>query len=109
MEQMRLARLRFEVHSLSLAGDATCVAACHQLRLEASDHRGTEDVRVGADLLDHLHRRRHSVRGELERAMTTAFDNVWDLSKQRKVSLRTAAYMVGADRVARATILGGYT
>lgn len=49
------------------------------------------------------------VRGELERAMTTAFDSVWDLSKQRKVSLRTAAYMVGVDRVARATVLGGYT
>lgn len=49
------------------------------------------------------------VRGELERAMTAAFDAVWDLSRERKVTLRTAAYMVGADRVARATRLGGYT
>jgi glutamate dehydrogenase (NAD(P)+) len=47
------------------------------------------------------------VRQELERAMVAAFDTVWDLSRERKVSLRTAAYMVGADRVARATTLAG--
>jgi glutamate dehydrogenase (NAD(P)+) len=47
------------------------------------------------------------VRQELERVMTHAFDNVWDLSREKKVSLRTAAFMVGIDRVARATALGG--
>jgi glutamate dehydrogenase (NAD(P)+) len=39
--------------------------------------------------------------------MTLAFDSVWDLSRERKVSLRTAAFMLGIDRVSRATELGG--
>lgn len=47
------------------------------------------------------------VRQELDHALTRAFDTVWDLSLERKVSLRTAAYMVGTQRVARATMLGG--
>ncbi|HEX6961645.1 MAG TPA: Glu/Leu/Phe/Val dehydrogenase dimerization domain-containing protein [Lacipirellula sp.] len=47
------------------------------------------------------------VRQELERTMTLAFDSVWDMSRERKVSLRTAAFMLGIDRVARATALGG--
>jgi glutamate dehydrogenase (NAD(P)+) len=47
------------------------------------------------------------VRQELERVMTLAFDSVWDLSRERKVTLRTAAFMLGIDRVARATELSG--
>jgi len=47
------------------------------------------------------------VRQELERVMTHAFDAVWDLAKEKKVSLRTAAFMLGIGRVARATALGG--
>jgi glutamate dehydrogenase (NAD(P)+) len=47
------------------------------------------------------------VRQELDHVLTRAFDTVWDLSLDRKVSLRTAAYMVGTQRVARATLLGG--
>jgi glutamate dehydrogenase (NAD(P)+) len=47
------------------------------------------------------------VRQELDHVLTRAFDTVWDLSLERKVSLRTAAYMVGTQRVARATMLGG--
>jgi glutamate dehydrogenase (NAD(P)+) len=47
------------------------------------------------------------VRGELEHVMARAFDAVWDLSKERKVGLRTAAYMLGTQRVAKATMLGG--
>jgi glutamate dehydrogenase (NAD(P)+) len=47
------------------------------------------------------------VRQELDRALADAFEQVWTLSVQRKVSLRTAAYMVGIGRVGRATILGG--
>jgi glutamate dehydrogenase (NAD(P)+) len=39
--------------------------------------------------------------------MALAFDSVWDLAKERNVSLRTAAFMLGIDRVARATALGG--
>lgn len=47
------------------------------------------------------------VRAELDRALAEAFETVWELAAQRKVSLRTAAYMVGIGRVGRATILGG--
>jgi glutamate dehydrogenase (NAD(P)+) len=47
------------------------------------------------------------VRGELDRILGTAFENVWQLSTSRQVPLRTAAYMLGVGRVARATALGG--
>ena len=47
------------------------------------------------------------VRGELDHMLSTAFEEVWDMSVDRKVSLRTAAFMVGIDRVARATLLTG--
>lgn len=47
------------------------------------------------------------VRGELERLLGAAFEQVWELSKSRKVTLRTAAYMVAIERVARATLLSG--
>jgi glutamate dehydrogenase (NAD(P)+) len=49
------------------------------------------------------------VRQELDSVMSTAFERVWALSKERKVSLRTAAYMLGIGRVGRATALGGIT
>ncbi len=49
------------------------------------------------------------VRQELDRILGDAFEQVWQLAKSRKVSLRTAAYMVGVGRVARATVLGGTT
>jgi glutamate dehydrogenase (NAD(P)+) len=47
------------------------------------------------------------VRQELEKTLTTAFEQVWDRSKERDISLRTAAFMLGIDRVARAARLGG--
>lgn len=47
------------------------------------------------------------VRQELDKALSAAFDRVWDLSNERGVSLRTAAYIVGIGRVGRATVLGG--
>jgi glutamate dehydrogenase (NAD(P)+) len=47
------------------------------------------------------------VRQELEKTMTTAFEEVWQLASDRKVSLRTAAFMLGISRVDRATTLGG--
>ncbi|MDX1965477.1 MAG: Glu/Leu/Phe/Val dehydrogenase dimerization domain-containing protein [Pirellulales bacterium] len=47
------------------------------------------------------------VRQELDRAMGDAFEAVWQLSHERNVSLRTAAYMLGIGRVGRATVLSG--
>lgn len=47
------------------------------------------------------------VRGELDRMLSAAFEEVWDKSQERKVSLRTAAFMLGVQRVARATELAG--
>lgn len=49
------------------------------------------------------------VRQELDRILGEAFEQVWQLSSSRQVSLRTAAYMLGVGRVARATVLGGIT
>ena len=50
---------------------------------------------------------RDRVRQELDRIMSESFERVWELATQRKVSLRTAAYILGIGRVGRATILGG--
>jgi glutamate dehydrogenase (NAD(P)+) len=47
------------------------------------------------------------VRGELDRAIAESFETVWQTASAHKVSLRTAAYMVGIGRVDRATTLGG--
>jgi glutamate dehydrogenase (NAD(P)+) len=47
------------------------------------------------------------VRGELDRTLSSAFEEVWDMARERKVSLRTAAFMLGIGRVARATELSG--
>ncbi|RIK82630.1 MAG: glutamate dehydrogenase [Planctomycetota bacterium] len=47
------------------------------------------------------------VRQELDKALSDGFERVWDMSNQRKVSLRTAAYFIGIGRVGRATVLGG--
>ena len=47
------------------------------------------------------------VRQELDKTLTSAFEETWELAQKRNVSLRTAAFMLGIDRVARAAILGG--
>lgn len=47
------------------------------------------------------------VREELERTMTRSFDKVWSIANEKKVPLRTAAYLLGIGRVSRATVLGG--
>jgi glutamate dehydrogenase (NAD(P)+) len=47
------------------------------------------------------------VRQELDRVLGEAFEQVWQLSTSRKVSLRTSAYRLGVGRVARATVLSG--
>jgi glutamate dehydrogenase (NAD(P)+) len=49
------------------------------------------------------------VRQELDRVLSESFERVWTISKERNVSLRTAAYILGIGRVGRATILGGIT
>ncbi|NOZ39583.1 MAG: glutamate dehydrogenase [Planctomycetes bacterium] len=49
------------------------------------------------------------VRQELERVMSQAFEEVWELSRERNVTLRTAAFMQGISRVGRATVLAGIT
>lgn len=48
------------------------------------------------------------VRGELDRLLSSAFEQVWDRSREARVSLRTAAFMIAIERVARATTLAGY-
>lgn len=47
------------------------------------------------------------VRKELDRILIDSFDRVWKLAEEKKVSLRTAAYLLGIGRVGRATVLGG--
>ena len=47
------------------------------------------------------------VREELENTLTRAFDRVWALAEEKKVPLRTAAYLLAIGRVGRAEILGG--
>jgi glutamate dehydrogenase (NAD(P)+) len=47
------------------------------------------------------------VRQELDRVLTDSFEQVWQTANERRVNLRTAAYLIGIGRVGRATILGG--
>lgn len=47
------------------------------------------------------------VRQELDRVLSDAFEHVWQLATERDTSLRTAAYILGIGRVARATTLSG--
>ncbi len=47
------------------------------------------------------------VRQELDRVLSAAFEEVWDMAHQQNVSLRTAAFMLGISRVGRATVLAG--
>jgi glutamate dehydrogenase (NAD(P)+) len=49
------------------------------------------------------------VRQELDHVLSEAFERVWEISIERKVTLRTAAYILGINRVGRATVLGGIT
>jgi len=47
------------------------------------------------------------VRKELDRILRESFQLVWKIATEKKVSLRTAAYLLGIGRVGRATVLGG--
>lgn len=47
------------------------------------------------------------VRQELDRTLSNAFESVWQEAQTHQVSLRTAAFMIGIQRVQRATELAG--
>ncbi|MGB7325305.1 MAG: Glu/Leu/Phe/Val dehydrogenase dimerization domain-containing protein [Rubripirellula sp.] len=48
------------------------------------------------------------VRQELDHTMNQAFENVWQTAQERKVSLRTAAYIIGITRVRQSAELAGF-
>ena len=48
------------------------------------------------------------VRQELDAVLSTAFEDVWQLSQAKDVSLRTAAFMVAIGRVWRSAQLAGF-
>ena len=48
------------------------------------------------------------VRQELDHTLSQAFEDVWQTAQQNKVSLRTAAYIIGITRVRRAAELAGF-
>jgi glutamate dehydrogenase (NAD(P)+) len=48
------------------------------------------------------------VRQELDHTLSQAFEDVWQTAQQNKVSLRTAAYIIGIARVRRAAELAGF-
>jgi len=47
------------------------------------------------------------VRKQLEQVMSESFDRVWSVATEKKVPLRTAAFILGIGRVGRATVVGG--
>src|SRR5437867_8578938 len=47
------------------------------------------------------------VNAKLERIMVKAFDQVYTLAQERKISLRLAAYLLAVRRVADATLIRG--
>jgi len=55
----------------------------------------------------HLEWELHEVHERLERTIKRAFSEVLDLHRQRKVSMRLAANMLGIGRVAEATAVRG--
>ncbi len=48
------------------------------------------------------------VRQQLDAILSSAFEEVWQTANEHKVSLRTAAFMIGIGRVKRSVELGGY-
>jgi len=48
------------------------------------------------------------VHKQLDQRMSTAFQSLWDLSQQRKISVRDAAYQISVERVAKACEIRGW-
>lgn len=48
------------------------------------------------------------VRAQLDRRMTEAFQSLWGMAQQRKITLREAAYLLAVDRVATACRIRGW-
>lgn len=48
------------------------------------------------------------IRTKLDRVMLDSFDRVWEIAQQRNCPLRTAAFVLGIERVSRATMLAGF-
>lgn len=46
-------------------------------------------------------------RTELAKTLTASFEKMWDLATEKRIPLRTAAYLMGIGRVGRATVLAG--
>lgn len=99
-------------------------AANHPIQPEADEIFKRKEIVVVPDILanaggvtvsyfEWVQNRQHfkwdlaRVRKELDRVLTESFDRVWNLATEKKVSLRTAAYIIGIGRVGRATVLGG--
>ncbi len=57
--------------------------------------------------LQHFRWPLEQVRREQERRMVESFANVYEMSRRKGVSLRTAAFMLAISRVGRARVLGG--
>ncbi len=57
--------------------------------------------------LQHFRWTQEQVRREEETRMVEAFHKVYDLAQRRTISMRTAAFMIGINRVRRARVLGG--
>ena len=47
------------------------------------------------------------VRKELDQILQAGFEKVWKIAEDKKIPLRTAAYLLGIGRVGRATVMGG--
>jgi glutamate dehydrogenase (NAD(P)+) len=57
--------------------------------------------------LQHLSWEEERVNAELERVMKEAYERVAQISRTRRVPLRTAAYILAIGRVGKATVLRG--
>jgi glutamate dehydrogenase (NAD(P)+) len=57
--------------------------------------------------LQHVTWDEERVHGELERMMSEAYEKVGQLSRSRKLPLRTSAYVLAIGRVGKATVLRG--
>lgn len=99
-------------------------AANNPTEPEADEHFDREGILVVPDILanaggvtvsyfEWVQNRQHfkwelsRVRQELDRILLASFEKIWNIAKEKKVSLRTASYLLGIGRVGRATVLGG--